>query len=356
MRTPCCVGTPNSVSPSSPPSGSKVRMVSASRGGSSPRAIERSRPAKPSSRIATVWPWPSRPWLQRASAPMRTPPWLMMAPCAGAAGAAAAAASASVIRVFLTAGQAIRPPAGRPAERVEPLCQLATAPAANWHTDTPARGSAEADDPAGLLELRLDLVGLLLRHALLDLAGGAVDQLLGLLAAQAGDGSDGLDDLDLLVAGRVEVDREGGLRLLGRRCAAVAGAGAGGRRDGDRGGRGHAERLLERLDALRELEHRDALQLLDPLLGGHCHVVLLRCSVGWGCQSDGASASRWAWSAARLRARPPMRLERVPARPVSGAAMPPASWPSSCSRDGSRARRTTSALGRSSPSSRPPLT
>ena len=31
--------------------------------------------------------------------------------------------------------------------------------------------------------------------------------------------------------------------------------------------RGDAERLLQRLDPLRQLEHRDALELLDPLLG-----------------------------------------------------------------------------------------
>src|SRR5215207_1364887 len=276
MRTPCWVGTPNSVSPSSPPRGSKARMVSAARGGSSPSAMERSSPAKPSSRIATVWPWPRRPRLQRTSAPMRTPPWLTMAPPTGAAIAAtAAAATATGISLLLTAGQAIRPSAGRPAERVEPSCQLATARAANWHTDTPDRGSAEADDPAGLLELGPDLVGLLLRDALLDVARGVVDQLLGLLEAQAGDGADDLDDLDLLVAGRVEADGEGRLLLLGRRAGAVAGARAGGRRDGDRSGGGHAEGLLERLDALRELEHRDALELLDPLLGGLCHVVLL---------------------------------------------------------------------------------
>src|SRR5262245_24743472 len=235
MRTPCWVGTPNSVSPSSPPSGSKVRMTSASRGGSSPRVIDRSSPAKPSSRIATVWPWPSRPRLQRTSAPIRRPPWLTMAPLAGAAIAATpAAASATMISFLVTAGQAIRPPAGRPATRVEPSCQLATARAANWHPPTPDGRSAEADEPAGPPRLRLDLVGLILAHALLDLAGGVVDQLLGLLETQAGDGTDDLDDLNLLVAGRVEADGEGGLLLLGGRRGAVAGAGARSGRDGDR--------------------------------------------------------------------------------------------------------------------------
>src|SRR6185436_5136694 len=53
---------------------------------------------------------------------------------------------------------------------------------------------------AGLLELLLDLLGLLLVHAFLDGLGGGLDQVLGLLEAQAGDRSHGLDDLDLLVA------------------------------------------------------------------------------------------------------------------------------------------------------------
>ena len=53
-------------------------------------------------------------------------------------------------------------------------------------------------------------------------------------------------------------------------------AAAAGRRGSRDGGRGDAERLLERLDALGELEHRDALQLVDPFLGGGHGAVLLR--------------------------------------------------------------------------------
>ena len=45
--------------------------------------------------------------------------------------------------------------------------------------------------------------------------------------------------------------------------AAAAPAGGGGCRSGH-GGRGHAELLLERLDALRELQHRNGLELFDP--------------------------------------------------------------------------------------------
>ena len=55
--------------------------------------------------------------------------------------------------------------------------------------------------------------------------------------------------------------------VLDSSSARVVAAAAGGRgRRGDRGRR-NAELLLERLDALGELEHRDALELLDPILG-----------------------------------------------------------------------------------------
>jgi hypothetical protein len=47
-------------------------------------------------------------------------------------------------------------------------------------------------------------------------------------------------------------------------------AGSGRSRGGDRG-RAHTEGLLERLDALGKLEHRDALELVNPFVctGGH---------------------------------------------------------------------------------------
>ena len=93
--------------------------------------------------------------------------------------------------------------------------------------------------------------------------GRLVDERLGLLEAEAGRRADDLDHLDLLVAGAGEDDVDGARLLLF--AGAVAGA-AGGR--GGRGNRGRrdAELLLERLDALGELEHRDALELVDPLL------------------------------------------------------------------------------------------
>ena len=79
----------------------------------------------------------------------------------------------------------------------------------------------DLDAGAGLFELRLDRVGLLAVHALLDGLGGAVDEILGLLEAEAGDRADDLDHLDLLVAGAREDDVERGL-LLGRGAVAAA--------------------------------------------------------------------------------------------------------------------------------------
>src|SRR5262245_58657470 len=91
-------------------------------------------------------------------------------------------------------------------------------------TEPQEHGSAPAGDPqrsersgtelldldrgAGLLELGLQLVGLLALDALLDGLRRLVDQRLGLLEAEAGGRADDLDDLDLLVAGAGEDDVE----------------------------------------------------------------------------------------------------------------------------------------------------
>ena len=109
------------------------------------------------------------------------------------------------------------------------------------------RGLLDLDGGAGLLELLLELVGLVALDALLDGLGGLVDERLGLLEAQAGRGAHDLDDLDLLVAGAGEDDVDGRGLLLGRGAVAAAAGGRGGRGDGRRR---DAELLLERLDAL----------------------------------------------------------------------------------------------------------
>src|SRR5207302_8117051 len=73
------------------------------------------------------------------------------------------------------------------------------------------------DRRADLGQLGLDRLGLLLGDLLLDRLGGAVDQILGLLQAEPGQFAYHLDDLDLLVADRLEDGIELRLLLDGRR-------------------------------------------------------------------------------------------------------------------------------------------
>src|SRR3954465_9142120 len=78
------------------------------------------------------------------------------------------------------------------------------------------------DRRAGLFQLALDRVGLVLGHALLDGLRGRIDEVLGLLQAEAGDGAHDLDHLDLLLAGTREDDVERRLLLHGGRAVAPA--------------------------------------------------------------------------------------------------------------------------------------
>src|SRR5215208_5099670 len=91
----------------------------------------------------------------------------------------------------------------------------------------PGGGLLQLDGAAGLLDLALELLGLVALDALLDRAGRLVDERLGLLEAEAGGRADHLDDLDLLVARAGEHDVDRARLLLGG--GAVA-RGDGGRR------------------------------------------------------------------------------------------------------------------------------
>src|SRR4051812_9001299 len=96
----------------------------------------------------------------------------------------------------------------------------------------------DGDRSAGSLELALGLLGGVLGDLLEQRLGGAVDQILGLLQAQAGDDlADDLDDTDLLLTGTLEDDVE--LRLL---LGGLGGSGRSGRAGyGDRRGGGDLE-------------------------------------------------------------------------------------------------------------------
>src|SRR5690606_39104145 len=99
---------------------------------------------------------------------------------------------------------------------------------------------------------------LFLAHAFLDGLGSGLDQVLGLLQAQARDRADFLDDVDLLVTGGSEDDVEFRL-LLGRGGLAATGAGRGDSH-GSRGG--NAPLLLEKLRQIGRLEDGQAGELL----------------------------------------------------------------------------------------------
>src|SRR5260221_14774626 len=58
----------------------------------------------------------------------------------------------------------------------------------------------DLDLSADVLELLLDRCGLVLRDALFDRLGGALDEVLGFFEAERGDFADDLDDVDLVAA------------------------------------------------------------------------------------------------------------------------------------------------------------
>src|SRR4051812_14948276 len=80
----------------------------------------------------------------------------------------------------------------------------------------------ELDSCPSLLELGLHLLGLVLGRALLDGGRSLVGDGLGLLQAQAGQLTDDLDLLDLLVTGAGQHDVKGALLLLLAATAAAA--------------------------------------------------------------------------------------------------------------------------------------
>src|SRR5882757_8181085 len=100
------------------------------------------------------------------------------------------------------------------------------------------------------------------RLGLQELLGRAVDQVLGLFQAQAGQRTDLLDDLDLLVAGGLEDDVELVL-LLG--CLGGRGTGAGGGNRDRRGG-GDLKGVLELLHEVRQLKKSHLLERVEQIV------------------------------------------------------------------------------------------
>src|SRR5439155_8324689 len=104
------------------------------------------------------------------------------------------------------------------------------------------RSLFELDGAAGILDLLLDLLGLVLVDAFLDRLRRALDQRLRLAEAKAGDHADFLDHVDLLAAVAGEDDVELGLLFSGR-----SGSSGGGRSSRNGGSGGNAPLLFEGL-------------------------------------------------------------------------------------------------------------
>src|SRR5205823_14579786 len=83
----------------------------------------------------------------------------------------------------------------------------------------------QLDGAAGILDLLLDLLGLVFVDAFLDRLGSALDQRLGLAEAKAGDRADFLDHVDLLAAVAGQNDVELGL-LFGSRSSSGGSGGS----------------------------------------------------------------------------------------------------------------------------------
>src|SRR5690606_3336501 len=122
----------------------------------------------------------------------------------------------------------------------------------------------DLDLGAGFLELLLDVLRLGLADAGLDLLGRAVDEILGVLQAEAGDLADDLDDADLVGATALEDDGELRLLLGGSRRSRTTSSRRSSRRDRDRGSR-DAPLVLERLGELDELDDGEVRKLVDEL-------------------------------------------------------------------------------------------
>src|SRR6478752_7304247 len=236
----------------------------------------------------------------------------------------------------------------------------------------------ERDGGAGTLQGLLGLVGRLPVDLLEDWLRSAVDKILGLLQAQAGERADLLDDLDLLLARGLEDDVEFVLLLLGLgRCCRAAWCSL---NDGGRRRRGDVEGLFELLHEVRQLEQRHFLERAEQLVGAELrHDVAsflvsrrFRRQMGQSvisAGSAGVSGSGWAAAAdagalaaacfsssafARRAIWESGAWNSVAAR-VGSAFIAPASRASKTSRDSRSAIRATSAPLSAFPSSTPPL-
>ena len=117
----------------------------------------------------------------------------------------------------------------------------------------------EGNGGASFFELSLCLLGSFLGGAFENSLGCAVNQVLGFLEAQGGDGANFLDHCDLLVASSFEDDVEVGLLFGFLSGAATGGAG------NSYSSSGNFEGLFEELDELGELDDGQFLESFNEL-------------------------------------------------------------------------------------------
>src|SRR6476619_5514665 len=136
-------------------------------------------------------------------------------------------------------------------------------------------GLLDLDLRALLLEGSLDLVRLVACDAFLDGLRSRVDQVLGLLEAQAGQLADDLDDRDLVRADLREDSAELGLLFSGGSATSGLATATGGRRGSDGDGRSGRDvvALLELLDEIGQLEDRHLVDRFEQVVLGEgvCH-------------------------------------------------------------------------------------
>src|SRR6185312_15047189 len=133
-------------------------------------------------------------------------------------------------------------------------------------------GLLQLDGSAGVLDLLLDLLRLILVDAFLDGLGRAFDQRLGFAQTQAGDRADFLDHVDLLAAVAGQDHVELGLLFSRSRGSSAAAGGRTGNRDRSRGR--DAPLLFERLGEVSGLKDGQFGKLVDQL-GDVSHLILL---------------------------------------------------------------------------------
>ena len=213
-------------------------------------------------------------------------------------------------------------------------------------------GLLDLDLAALLLEGGLDLLGLVAGDAFLDGLRGRVDEVLGLLEAEAGELADDLDDRDLVRADLGQGRGELGL-LLGGRGGLGGAAAAGGRSRGgrDRGRGGDAVALLERL--MNSDSSRTVILSIASSRSSWVRTAMSVSPCRWPARRS-RSMVRWSSAGAvtrlglglliadlRERVAEVADVARRAGRPgvAIGACIPPASLASRTSRDGRLARR-----------------